>query len=117
MAAAAASVVVAAAAFTGPGSVAVAACTRDASTVAAIVVACVRRIPSQAARVVPDMDMPVVQVVRWQVTRDGIIADMDTVRRRWELQRLMAPTALTTTATMRTAIGSVPIRIDIDTRA
>ncbi|KRQ94459.1 hypothetical protein CQ10_34025 [Bradyrhizobium valentinum] len=111
----AAASVVAAAAFTGAaGSVAVAPCTRDVSTVAAIVVGCVRHIPSQAARVVPDMDMPVVLVVRWPVTRDGTIADMDTVRRRWELQRLMAPTALTTTATMRTAIGSVPISTNID---
>jgi hypothetical protein len=94
--------------------VAGAVCTRDVSTVAAIVVACVRHIPSQVARGVPDMDM---LVVRWPAIRDGTIADMDTVRRRWALQRLMAPTALITTATMRTAIGSVPIRIDIDTRA
>ena len=40
--------------------------------------------------------------------------------RQWEPQRLvpppMAPMALTTTATMRTAIGSVPISINIETR-
>jgi hypothetical protein len=106
-AAEAAASVVAAGDFTGAGSMAV----------AAIVVGHVRHTPSQAARVAPDMDMPVVLVVRSPVTRDGTIADMDTARRRWALQRLMAPTALTTTATMRTAIGSVPISIDIDTRA
>lgn len=115
--AAAAASVVAAADFTGADFVAVAACTRDVSTVAAIVVGSVRHIQSQAARDVPDMDMPVVLAVRSPVIRDGTIGDMDTVRRRWELQRLMAPTVLITTATMRTAIGSVPIRIDIDARA
>ena len=79
---AAASVVVAAADFTEADSEAVAACTRGVFTVAAIVVGCVRHIPSQAARVVPDMDTPVVPVVR--ATRSqagGIIADTDTVRR------------------------------------
>jgi ABC-type antimicrobial peptide transport system permease subunit len=51
--------------------------------VAAIVVGCVRHIPSRAAQVVPDMDTPVGPVVR--ATRSqagGIIADTDTVRRR-----------------------------------
>ena len=106
---AAAASVVAAAAFTGADSVAV----------AAIVVGRVRHIPSQAARVVPAIPLPVVPVVR--VTRSragGIIAD--TAGRQWEPQRLvprpMALMALTTTATMRTAIGSVPISINIDTR-
>ena len=77
--------------------------------------------PIAGARVVPDMDTPVVPVVR--ATRSqagGIIADTDTARRQWEPQLLvprpMAPTALTTTATMRTAIGSVPISINIDRR-
>ena len=89
VAAAAASVVVAAA-FTEAGSVEVAACTRDVSTVAAIVVDCVRHIPSQAARVVPDMAMPVVPVVRATQSQAGdIIADTDTVRRLLELQRLV----------------------------
>jgi hypothetical protein len=117
--AAAASAVVAAA-FTGAGSVAVAACTRDVSTVAAIaVVGCVRHIPSQAVRVVPDIPLPVVQVVRVTRSRaEGIIAD--TAGRQWELQRLVPqPTALmalTTAATMPTAIGSVPISTNIDTR-
>jgi len=75
--------VVAEADFTEAGSVAVAACTRDVSTVAAIVVGCVRHIPSQAARVVPDMDTPVVPVVRVTRSRaEGIIADMDTARRQ-----------------------------------
>ena len=41
----------------------------------------------------------------------GIIADTDTERRRLVPQ----PMALTTTATMRTAIGSVPISINIET--
>ena len=102
---------VAAADFTGAGSVAV----------AAIVEGCVHHILSQAARVVPDMDTPVVPVVR--ATRSpagGIIADTDTARRQWEPQLLvprpMAPMALTTTATMRTAIGSVPISINTDMR-
>ena len=111
--------VVVAADFTVAGSVVAAACTRDVSTVAAIVVGHVRHIPSQAARVVPDMDTPVVPVVRATRSRaEGIIAD--TAGRQWEPQRLvprpMAPMALTTTATMRTAIGSVPISINIDTR-
>ena len=117
----AAASVVAAADFTGAGSVAVAACTRDVSTVAAIVVGCVRHIPSQAARVVPAIPLPVVPVVRATRSRaEGIIADTDTAPRQWEPQRLVprptAPMALTTTATMRTAIGSVPISINIDTR-
>jgi len=69
----AAASVVAAAAFTGAGSVAV----------AAIVEGCVRHILSQAARVVPDMDTPVVPVVRATRSQaEGIIADMDTVRRQ-----------------------------------
>ena len=111
--------VVAAADFTGAGSVAVAACTRDVSTVAAIAVGCVRHIPSQAARVVPAIPLPVVPVVRATRSRaEGIIAD--TAGRQWEPQRLvpppMAPMALTTTATMRTAIGFVPISINIETR-
>jgi len=93
----------------------VAACTRDVSTAAAIVVGCVRHIPSQAARVVPAIPLPVVPVVRATRSRaEGIIAD--TAGRQWEPQRLvpppMAPMALTTTATMRTAIGSVPISIN-----
>jgi len=53
----------------------------DTAAVSAIVVACVRHIRSRAARVVPDMDMPVV-LVGWQVTRDATIADMATVQRR-----------------------------------
>ena len=99
-------------------SVAEAACTREGSTVAVAAIAAgrIRHIPSQAAPVVPDMDTPVVPVARWPVIPDGTIADMDMVRRRWELQRLMGHTALITIAMMRTAIGSVPIRIDIDTR-
>ena len=114
---AAASVV--AADFTGAGSVAVAACTRDVSTVAAIAVGRIRHIPSQAAQGVPDIPLPVVPVVRATRSRaEGIIAD--TAGRQWELQRLvprpMALMALTTTATMRTAIGSVPISINIETR-
>ena len=73
----------AAADFTGAGSVAVAACTRDVSTAAAIVVGCVRHIPSQAARVVPAIPLPVVPVVRATQSRaEGIIGDTDTVRRR-----------------------------------
>src|SRR6185436_9532401 len=111
---------VAAADFTGAGSVAVAACTQDVSTVAAIVVGCVLHIPSQAARVVPDIPLPAVPVVRaTRLRAEGIIADTDTARRQWEPQRLVsrptAPMALTTTVTMRTAIGSVPISINIDT--
>src|SRR5215207_3187590 len=106
---------VAAADFTGAGSVAVAACTPDVSTVAAIVVGCVLHIPSQAARVVPDIPLPVVPVVRVTRSRaEGIIADTDTARRQWEPQRPTAPMVLTTTVTMRTAIGSVPISINID---
>ncbi len=111
---------VAAADFTGVGSV-VAACMQDVSTVAVIVVACVRHIPSLAAQVVPDIRSPAVPVVpATRLQAEGIIADMDTVRRRWEPQRLvpqpMALMALTTTATMHTAIGYVPISINIDTR-
>jgi hypothetical protein len=106
---AAAASVVAAAAFTGAGSVAV----------AAIVEGCVHHILSQAARVVPDMDTPVVPVVR--ATRSQAeVTIADTAGLRWEPQRLvprpMALMALTTTATMRTAIGSVPISINIDKR-
>jgi len=101
--------------FTGVDSVAVAACTRDVSTVAAIAVGCVRHIPLQAAQVVPDMDTPVAPVIRSQV--EAIIADMDTVRRQWEPQRPTAPMVLITTATMGMAIGSVAISINIDTRA
>ena len=109
--------VVAAADFTGVGSV-VAACMPDVSTVAVIVVACVRHIPSPVAQGVPDIRSRVVPVVRaTQLQAGGIIADMDTVRRRWEPQRLVPRLmALTTTATMRTAIGSVPISINIDMR-
>jgi len=78
----AAASVVAAADFTGVGSV-VAACMPDVSTVAVIVVACVRHIPSQAARAVPDTPLPVVPVVQATQSRaEGIIADTDTVRRR-----------------------------------
>jgi hypothetical protein len=109
---------VAAADFTGAGSVAVAACTPDVSTVAAIVVGCVLHIPSPAARLVPDIPLPVVPVVRATRSRaEGIIADTDTdtARRQWELQRPTAPMVLRTTVTMRTAIGSVPISINIDT--
>ena len=101
---AAAASVVAAAAFTGAGSVAV----------AAIVVGCVRHILSQAARVVPDMDTPVVRATRSQAE----VTIEDTAGLHWEPQRLvlrpMALMALTTTATMRTAIGSVPISTNID---
>ena len=69
--------------FHGAGSVAVAACTRDVSTAAAIVVGCVRHIPSQAARVVPAIPLPVVPVVRATRSRaEGIIAD--TAGRQWE---------------------------------
>jgi hypothetical protein len=85
--------------------------------VAAIAAERIRHIPSQAARVVPDMDTPVVPVVR--ATRSqagGIIAD--TAGQQWEPQRLvlrpMALMALTATVTMRMAIGSAPISIGID---
>jgi len=105
----AAASVVAAAAFTGAGSVAV----------AAIVEGCVRHILSQAARVVPDMDTPVVPVVRATRSQAEVTIE-DTAGLHWEPQRLvlrpMALMALTTIATMRTAIGSVPISINIDTR-
>ena len=112
----AAASVVAAADFTEAGSEAVAACTRDVSTVAAIVVGRVRHIPSQAARVVPDIPLPVVRVVRATRSRAEVII-ADTAGLHWEPQRLvLRPMALTTTATMRTAIGSVPISINIDTR-
>jgi hypothetical protein len=115
-AAAAVASVVVAAAFTEVGSVAVAPCTRDVSTVAAIVAACAPHIPSQvSARDVPDIPLLVVPVVRDTRSRaEGTIADMDTVRRRWELQRLMAPMAPTTTATTRTATISAT-SIDTDT--
>ena len=116
--AAAASAVVVVAAFTGAGSVAVAACTRDVFTAAVTAAGCVRHIPSQAARVVPDIPLPVVRVVRaTQSQAEVIIAN--TAGLQWEPQwlvpRPMALMALTTTATMRTAIGSVPISINIDT--
>ena len=105
--AAAASVVVAAADFTAAACVA-----------AAIVVGCVRHIPSQVARVVPDMDTPVVPVVRATRSQAEVTIE-DTAGLHWEPQRLvlrpMALMALTTTATMRTAIGSVPISINIET--
>ena len=79
----AAASVVAAADFTEAGSEAVAACTRGVSTVAAIVVGCVRHIPSQAARAVPDTPLPVVPVVQATQSRaEGIIADTDTARRQ-----------------------------------
>ena len=111
--------VVAEADFTEAGSVAVAACTRDVSTVAAIAVGRVRHIPSQAARVVPDIPLPVVRVVRATRSRAEVII-ADTAGQHWEPQRLvlrpMALMAHTTIATMRTAIGSVPISINIDTR-
>jgi hypothetical protein len=104
---AAASVV--AAAFTGAGSVAV----------AAIVEGCVRHILSQAARVVRDMDTPVVPVVRATRSQAEVTIE-DTAGLHWEPQRLvlrpMALMAHTTIATMRTAIGSVPISINIDKR-
>ena len=67
----AAASVVAAADFTGVGSV-VAACMPDVSTVAVIVVACVRHIQLLVA--------PVVQAT--QSRAEGIIEDTDTVRRR-----------------------------------
>ena len=102
-------VVAAAAAFTGAGSVAV----------AAIVEGCVHHILSQAARVVPDMDTPVVPVVRATRSQAEVTIE-DTAGLHWEPQRLvlrpMALMAHTTIATMRTAIGSVPISINIDTR-
>jgi hypothetical protein len=82
---AAASVVVVAAAFTGAGSVAVAACRRDVSTVVAIVAGCVRHIPSQVARGDPDtplLGVPVTVVRVTQSLAEGIIADMDTARRQ-----------------------------------
>ena len=108
----AAASVVAAAAFTGAGSVAV----------AAIVEGCVHHILSQAARVVPDMDTPVVPVVPVvRATRSQAeVTIEDTAGLHWEPQRLvlrpMALMAHTTIATMRTAIGSVPISINTDTR-
>ena len=79
----------------------------------------VRHILSQAARVVPDMDTPVVPVVR--ATRSQAeVTIADTAGLHWEPQRLvLRPMALMehiTIATMRTAIGSVPISINIDTR-
>jgi hypothetical protein len=79
----------------------------------------IRHIPSQAAPVVPDIPLPVVRVVRaTQSQAEVIIAN--TAGLQWEPQwlvpRPMALMALTTTATMRTAIGSVPISINIDTR-
>jgi hypothetical protein len=99
----------AAADFTGAGSVAV----------AAIVEGCVHHILSQAARVVPDMDTPVVPVVRATRSQAEVTIE-DTAGLHWEPQRLvlrpMALMAHTTIATMRTAIGSVPISINIDKR-
>ena len=66
------------------------ACTRDVFTAAATVAERVRPIPSQAAQGVPDIQLPVVPVVRAIRSRaEGIIADTDTVRRRWEPQRLV----------------------------
>ena len=101
--------------FTGAGSVAVAACTRDVSTAAAIAVGCVRHIPSQAARVVPAIPLPVVPVVRATRSQAEVTIE-DTAGLHWEPQRLvlrpMALMAHTTIATMRTAIGSVPISIN-----
>lgn len=109
----------AAAGFTGAAS-AVAACMPDVSMAAATEAASGPYIRSQvAARDVLAIPLLVVPVVRGTRSRDeDIIADTDTVRRRWEPQRLvprpMALMALTTTATMRMAIGSVPISINID---
>src|SRR5947209_7739408 len=75
---------------------------------------CTPHIPSQAAPVVRDMDTPVVRATRSQA--EGIIAD--TAGQQWEPQRLvprpMALMVLTTTVTMRTATGSVPISISIE---
>ena len=82
-AAGAAAFVVAAADFTGVGSVVVAACMPDVSTVAVIVVACVHHIPSQAVRVVPDTPLPVGPVVlAIQLRAEDIIAGTDTARQR-----------------------------------
>ena len=66
----------------------------------------------------PGYPLPVVPVVRAIPSRaEGTIADTDTVRRRWEPQRLVPrPMALTTTATMCTAIGSVPDSTLIDAK-
>jgi hypothetical protein len=56
---------------------------RGVSTVAAIVAACVRHTPSQAALGVPDIQLPVVPAVQATRSRaEGIIEDTDTVRRR-----------------------------------
>jgi hypothetical protein len=65
-----------------------AACMPDVTTAAATGAACAHRIPSRAAQGVPDIQLPVVPVVR--VTQSLVapvediihIADMDTVRRR-----------------------------------
>ena len=74
--------VVAAADFTGVGSL-VAACMQGVSTAAAIVVACVHHIPSQAVLVVPDIPLPVGPVVlAIQLRAEDITADTDTARRR-----------------------------------
>jgi hypothetical protein len=59
-----------------------AACMPDVSTAAATGAACAHRIPSRAAQGVPDIQLPVVPVVRvTQSQAEGIIADTDTVRR------------------------------------
>lgn len=100
---------------------AVAACTlqaREGTMAAAVAMQDVRtpHIPSLAAQVVPEMDTPVVRATRWQA--EVTIADM--AGQQWEPQRLvrrpMALMVLTTTATMRTATGSVPISISIEAR-
>ena len=110
----AAASVVAAAAFTGAGSVAVAACTRDVSTVAAIVVGCVRHIPSQAARVVPDIGYagrpgrPGYPVAGRGYYRGYGYGAAAVGAAAVGAAAYGAYGAYTTTATMRTAIGSVP---------
>ena len=78
------------AAFTEAAAVAFTevACMPDVSTAAATGAACAHHIPSRAAQGVPDIQLPVVPVVR--VTQSQVapaggiihIADTDTVRRR-----------------------------------
>ena len=59
-----------------------AACMPDVSTAAATGAACGQHIPTRAAQGVPDIQLPVVPVVRvTQSQAEGIIADTDTVRR------------------------------------
>lgn len=83
-----------------------------------------RVIPLRAAQGVPDIQLPVVPVVRAtrsQVAPVGIIRIADTgQRRRWVPQRpaphTTAVMALTINATMRTATGSVRASIGTEPR-